>query len=167
MSLSLLSIVVSVGSSSLGVNTLNFLVFIFALTSSPPVIWQHPASLSCSSTAEHLIHFIPFIIINTYSSSHHYHSVLIFITGVGSSQCKIRTEWKFREQLVKHVAFSNHGQWHLEAAVLNQKAGGISPGMVIEELMLSCQQPLFSGLCPTDMTWILSFLSALKSGHTK
>lgn len=29
--------------------------------------------------------------------------------------------------------------------------------MVIVELMLSCQQTLFPHLCPTDMTWLLSF----------
>lgn len=68
---------------------------------------------------------------------------------------------------MKRATFSNHGPWHFETSLLNEKAGGISPGMVIDELMQSCQQTLFLGLCPMDMTWILSFLSALKSGHTK
>lgn len=59
---------------------------------------------------------------------------------------------------MKHAAFSNHGQWHLEAAVLDQKAGSISSGMVIEERMLSCQQTRLG--CYPAVPWNLGTLNS-------
>lgn len=77
--------------------------------------------------------------------------VSIFISGVAINQSKIKTGQKFRRWLVKHAAFSNHGQWDFGADLFNQKDGSISPGMVIEELMLSCQQTL---LVSAQQTWL-------------
>lgn len=116
---------------------------------------QHPlAAHSFSLTAWLLTHLSAF---PAYIPAHPGIRVAIFIPGVANNQSKIKTGQKFRRWLQKHAAFSNHGQWDFKADLLNQKDGGISPGMVIEELMLSCQQTLFPHLCPTAMTWILSF----------